>query len=59
MPAEVRDFELMGGAEIAWSWRDLQETPMYVQRFAWDLMNIKRRCAAERQERANRNGGGR
>jgi hypothetical protein len=49
----------MGGTELAWSWRDMQETPAYVQRFAWDLMAIKRRCIAERQERASHSGGGR
>jgi hypothetical protein len=49
----------MGSDQIAWSWRDLQETPAYVQRFAWDLLNIKRRCIAERQERASRQGGSR
>jgi len=49
----------MGGTEIAWSWREMEETPAYVQRFCWDLLNIKRRCTAERQERASRNRSGR
>lgn len=48
----------MGGTELAWSWRDMEETPPYVQRFAWDLLNIKRRCMAEKAERASRQGGG-
>lgn len=48
----------MGGTEIAWSWRELQETPAYVERFCWDLRSIKLRCMAERQERASRQRGG-
>lgn len=58
MPEELRDFELMGAENIAWSWRELQETPAYVERFTWDLLSIKRRCMAERQERASRQSGG-
>lgn len=56
MPAEIRDFELMGGADIAWSWREYQETPLYVRRFCWDLMVIKRRCLAERANRGKPGG---
>jgi len=50
----------MGGESLAWSWREMQETPAYVQRFCWDLLMIKRRCMAERAERdAARNRSGR
>jgi hypothetical protein len=38
----------MGGENIAFSWRDLQDLPAYVRRFCWDLLVIKRRCMAER-----------
>jgi hypothetical protein len=41
----------MGGENIAFTWRDLNETPVYVIRFCWDLLNIKRRCIAERANR--------
>ena len=50
----------MGSTEIAWSWREMQETPVYVHAFTWDLLLIKRRCMAERAEReASRNRSGR
>lgn len=41
----------MGGDEIRFSWREMEETPAYVMHFCWDLRNIKRRCSAERMER--------
>jgi hypothetical protein len=41
----------MGGESIAFSWRDLEELPLYVRRFCLDLLNIKRRCIAERANR--------
>lgn len=44
----------MGGADIAWSWRDMQETPAYVRRFCLDLLAIKRRVIREKSEQANR-----
>lgn len=47
----MQDFELMGGENLSFSWRELEETPSYVIRFCWDLRNIKRRCVAERAER--------
>ena len=53
----MRDFELMGGENIAWSWRDLQEAPVYVTRFCIDLLSIKRRVMREKAEQANRGGG--
>jgi hypothetical protein len=53
----VADFELMGGENIALGWRDLQELPVYVRRFVWDLLNIKRRCMAERANRPSPGGG--
>lgn len=54
----MHDFELMGGEDLAFSWRELQEIPAYVQRFCWDLRAIKRRCIAERANR-DRPGGAR
>lgn len=41
----------MGGENVRFSWRELEETPQYVIRFCWDLRNLKRRIAAERAER--------
>lgn len=47
----------MGGERIAFSWRDLEETPAYVRRFCLDLLSIKRRVSREKAEQANRGGG--
>ena len=46
----------MGGENIAFSWRELQETPLYVQRFCLDLLSIKRRNMNERASRPNPGG---
>lgn len=46
----------MGGENIRFSWREMQETPAYVVRFCWDLLNIKRRCIAERANRGRPGG---
>lgn len=35
-PKEFFDFMLM--REFKWSWRQLQETPLYVQMFCWDFL---------------------
>lgn len=43
-PPELVDFELM--RYMRWSWRDLDETPEYVRRYCWDLMQA--RLSAER-----------
>ena len=51
VPEEIVDFELMGGENIALGWRELNEIPPYVRRFCIDLLNIKRRCIAERANR--------
>ena len=48
---------MMGGEDLALGWRDLQEMPVYVRRFCWDLLLIKRRCIAERANRQNSGGG--
>lgn len=42
---------------MGWSWRQLQETPLYVQRVCWDLLQIKRQAAAEAMEKKNKNRG--
>jgi hypothetical protein len=39
LPGEIVDFELMRG--MNWSWDELQATPAYVQRYCWDLMQIR------------------
>jgi hypothetical protein len=49
----------MGGENIRFSWRELEDTPFYVVKFCWDLLNIKRRCIAERAERNRPPGGAR
>jgi hypothetical protein len=36
---------------MGWSWPELEATPMYVRRFSFDLLNIRRKCDAERQRR--------
>jgi hypothetical protein len=36
-------YELM--REMGWSWTDLKRTPLYVQRYCWDIS--QRRIAAE------------
>jgi hypothetical protein len=56
VPQEIADFELMGGENIAFSWRDLEETPAYVRRFCLDLLSIKRRCIADRSNRPHSGG---
>jgi hypothetical protein len=43
----------MGGVDLAWSWAELQGTPVYVRRFCWDLKQIKQRCINQRAERAH------
>ncbi len=47
----------MGGEDVRFTWRELQETPWYVIRFCWDLRTIKRRCTAERASREKPPGG--
>jgi hypothetical protein len=48
---------MMGGAEIRFSWREMQEAPVYVRRFCWDLLMIKRRIMNERAPQPNSGGG--
>lgn len=48
---------MMGGENLAWSWREMEETPPYVRRFCWDLLNIKRRCMAEKSRPPGPGGG--
>ncbi|MFD1145978.1 hypothetical protein [Saccharothrix hoggarensis] len=52
------DFELM--KYMGWSWPELEATPEYVRRFAWDLMQIKLTAengAREREIRSARDSG--
>lgn len=41
---------------MGWSWADLQDTPMYVRRYCWDLLQIKRKAERDAIEAANRRG---
>jgi hypothetical protein len=42
--------------EMRWSWDDFQNAPLYVRRYCWDLMNIRRRVEGERAERRSSGG---
>jgi len=56
-PEELVDFEVM--REMGWSWRELQEdTPLYVRRYVWDFLLIRRQAEHDAQERANRRSAG-
>lgn len=46
IPPEVQDYELM--REMGWSWADLDNTPLYVRRFCWDLSQIRRQNESDR-----------
>jgi hypothetical protein len=52
MPREVADFELM--RYMRWTWRDLQETPVYVLRYCRDLMGARLRAEQEHADRERR-----
>lgn len=52
VPAELQDYEVM--REMHWTWRDLQEAPVYVRRFVWDLTLARREAEADATERAAR-----
>jgi hypothetical protein len=43
-PTEVTDFVLM--QRMRWTWRELVDTPPYVQRYAFDLLNIQGKARA-------------
>jgi hypothetical protein len=53
IPREISDFELMLPDGMGWSWQELQETPLYVQRFCWDLLQIRREAQHAANERAS------
>jgi hypothetical protein len=36
--------------EMHWSWADFETAPVYVRKYCWDLMNIRRRVEGERAE---------
>lgn len=44
--------------EMRWSWRELQDTPMYVRRFTWDCITAKREAEEEQQRRQYRSNEG-
>jgi hypothetical protein len=33
--------------EMSWSWPELQATPLYVRRYCWDLLLIRRKQGGE------------
>jgi hypothetical protein len=35
---------------MGWSWDDLVATPLYVRRYCWDLLLIRRQADAQRAE---------
>ena len=37
---------------MGWTWRDLQDTPIYVRRYTWDLLCARRDAEAEANKRA-------
>jgi len=37
---------------MGWSWPDLQDTPVYVRRFCWDLLQIKRKAEKDAMDKA-------
>lgn len=41
-----------------WSWPELQATPVYVRRFCWDLLNIRREAESEALNKARKERGG-
>lgn len=51
IPAQLVDFELM--REMRWSWTELQDTPAYVRRYCWDLMQARKTAENDANEKAN------
>lgn len=49
-PQELRDFELCHA--MHWSWQELQETPLYVQRAFWDLLQARRNAEREQAKKS-------
>lgn len=43
---------------MKWSWDEFQAAPLYVRRFTLDLISIRRRVAAERDNRQRPGGAG-
>jgi len=46
---EMADFELM--YHMHWSWLDLENTPPYVKRYAWDLLQARLSAEKNANER--------
>lgn len=42
---------------MGWSWSDLQDTPMYVRRYCWDLLQIKRQAELDAIKKAKKRQG--
>ena len=52
VPQELEDFEVMH--EMHWTWAELQATPLYVRRFAWDFTLARRQAENDAAEKAQR-----
>ena len=37
---------------MRWTWRELQDTPMYVRRFTWDFIQMRRQAEKDAVDRA-------
>ncbi len=40
--------------QMGWSWDQLQATPAYVRRYAWDLLGLRAAAEQRAYDRANR-----
>jgi hypothetical protein len=49
-PPELIDFEVM--REMGWSFAELEDTPVYVRRYVWDLIRVRRQAEADANDRA-------
>ncbi|MGH7743620.1 MAG: hypothetical protein ACREQ5_02190 [Candidatus Dormibacteria bacterium] len=48
-PPEIVDFELCYAMNL--SWQDYQQTPLYVRRVWWDLLQARREAENDRHDR--------
>lgn len=40
--------------EMGWTWHELQDTPLYVRRYVWDLLAARREAEHAANERATK-----
>lgn len=55
-PREIVDFVLMEA--MHWTWRELQDTPLYVRRYCWDILQLRWEHESDEMERQRRQAGG-